>query len=113
ADDASLTRSGVIAGTPLYMSPEQARGEPLDGRSDLFSLGSVLYTMCVGRPPFRAQSAFGVLHRISESVPTAIRELAPETPSWLCEIIGRLHAKDANDRIQSAGEIADLLGRWL
>jgi len=113
ADDASLTRSGVIAGTPQYMSPEQARGEPLDSRSDLFSLGSVLYTMCVGRAPFRAQSAFGVLHRISESVPTAIRELVPETPSWLCEIIGKLHAKDPGDRFQSAGEVADLLGRWL
>jgi len=113
ADDASLTRSGVIAGTPQYMSPEQARGEPLDGCSDLFSLGSVLYTMCVGRPPFRAQTAFGVLHRISESVPTAIRELAPETPSWFCEIIAKLHAKDPRERFQSAGEVGDLLGRWL
>ena len=64
ADDAGLTRSGVIAGTPQYMSPEQARGEPLDGRSDLFSLGSVLYAMCTGRPPFRAETTFGVLQHI-------------------------------------------------
>ncbi|MGA2256638.1 MAG: serine/threonine-protein kinase, partial [Thermoguttaceae bacterium] len=113
ADDASLTRSGVIAGTPQYMSPEQARGEPLDSRSDLFSMGSVLYTMCVGRPPFRAQTAFGVLHRISESIPTAIRQLAPETPAWLCEIIAKLHAKDPRERFQSASEVAGLLGRWL
>ena len=113
ADDASLTRSGVIAGTPLYMSPEQARGEPLDCRSDLFSLGSVLYAMCVGRPPFRAQTAFGVLHRISEADPAAIRLFAPETPEWLCEIIAKLHAKDPGERFQSAGEVADLLGRWL
>jgi eukaryotic-like serine/threonine-protein kinase len=113
ADDASLTHSGVIAGTPQYMSPEQARGEPLDCRSDLFSLGSVLYTMCTGRPPFRAQTAFGVLHRISESAPTTIRELAPETPEWLCEIVAKLHAKDPKNRLQSAVEVADLLGRWL
>ena len=113
ADDASLTRSGVIAGTPQYMSPEQARGEPLDGRSDLFSLGSVLYAACAGRPPFRAQTAVGVLHRISASLPTSLRQIAPETPEWLCEIIAKLHAKAPAERFQSAGEIADLLGRWL
>ena len=113
ADDASLTRSGVIAGTPQYMSPEQARGEPLDGRSDLFSLGSVLYAMCVGRPPFRAETAFGVLQRISEPRPTPIREIMPETPEWLCEIIAKLHAKQPAERFQSAGEVAELLGRWL
>ena len=113
ADDASLTRSGVISGTPQYMSPEQARGEPVDGRSDLFSLGSVLYAMCTGRPPFRADTPYGVLRRISESDPRPIRDLVPEIPEWLCEIVEKLHAKRLDDRFQSASEVAELLGRWL
>src|SRR5262249_35093166 len=64
ADDASISQSGVVAGTPMYMAPEQARGESLDHRADLFSLGSVLYVMCTGRPPFRAESTLAVLKRV-------------------------------------------------
>jgi serine/threonine-protein kinase len=113
ADDASLTRSGVITGTPQFMSPEQARGEPVDARSDLFSLGSVLYAMCTGRPPFRADTAYGVLRRIGETNPRPIQELVPQIPEWLAEIVEKLHAKNPEDRFQSATEVAQLLGRWL
>ena len=65
ADDVRLTQTGVAAGTPLYMSPEQARGEVIDHRSDLFSLGRVLYALLTGLPPFRAPTTMGVLNRIS------------------------------------------------
>jgi serine/threonine protein kinase len=80
-DDASLTTTGTIAGTPQYMSPEQARGEPVDHRTDLFSLGSVLYATCTGRPPFRADSSLGVLRKVSDEPPQPIREQNYETPS--------------------------------
>lgn len=113
ADDASLTHSGVIAGTPQYMSPEQARGEAVDARSDLFSLGSLMYAMCTGHPPFRAETSYAVLRRICDSEPRPIRELAPETPDWLCEFIGRLHAKSVEDRFQSAADVADVLEQCL
>ena len=108
-DDATMTRSGVIAGTPQYMSPEQARGDSIDHRSDLFSLGSVLYTMCTGRPPFRADTTFGILRRITDSQPRPVRENNPDTPTWLCRLIEKLHAKSPSDRIQSADEVAHLL----
>jgi hypothetical protein len=113
ADDASLTQSGAIAGTPLYMSPEQAKGGPLDPRADLFSLGSVLYTMVSGRPPFRAPSPLAVLKRVAEDTPRPIRQIIPEVPQWLCGLIARLHAKDPADRFQSAAEVAALLEEHL
>ena len=108
-DDATMTRSGVIAGTPQYMSPEQARGESIDHRSDLFSLGSVLYMMCAGHSPFRAETTFGILRRITDNQPRPIREINPDVPEWLCAIIEKLHAKEPSERFQSAEEVAQLL----
>jgi serine/threonine-protein kinase len=113
ADDASLTRSGIIPGTPQYMSPEQARGEAADPRSDLFSLGSVLYAMCAGHAPFRAETPLAVLRRICDETPRPIREINPDVPAWLARIIERLHAKVADDRYQSAAELARVLEQCL
>ena len=112
-DDASLTQSGVVAGTPQYMSPEQARGEPADHRADLFSLGSVLYALCTGRAPFRADTTMAVLRRVSDDTPRPIRELNAEIPAWLASIVTKLHAKNPADRYQSATEVMDLLSRCL
>ncbi len=112
-DDASLTQSGIIAGTPQYMAPEQARGEPVDARSDLFSLGAVLYAMACGRPPFRADSAMAVLKRVCDDRQRSIRELNPDIPDWLEAVIDRLLAKDPADRFQTAALVADLLERGL
>jgi len=113
ADDASLTRTGVIAGTPQFMSPEQARGELVDSRSDLFSLASVMYAMCTARPPFRSETSYGTLQRICESQPRPIREVSPEIPLWLAAFVGRLHEKKPDDRFQTAHEVAQLLEQCL
>jgi len=108
-DDASLTQSGAISGTPLYMSPEQAQGLEVDHRSDLFSLGSVLYVMCSGRPPFRAATAVAVLKRVVEEQPRPIREIIPETPQWLLSVIAKLHAKKPQGRFSSIHEVLEAL----
>jgi serine/threonine-protein kinase len=113
AADAGVTQSGVVAGTPHYMAPEQARAEAIDHRADLFSLGSTLYAMCTGHPPFRADSAVAVLRRVSDDRPRPIREINPEIPIWLERLIERLHAKEPADRYASAEEVAGLLGRCL
>ncbi|MCA8989833.1 MAG: protein kinase, partial [Planctomycetaceae bacterium] len=108
-DDASMTQSGTIAGTPMYMSPEQARGATLDHRSDLFSLGSVIYQMTSGRPPFRANNTIAVLKRLCDDDPRPITDIIPGTPAWLCGIIAQLMKKDREERFQSAQEVAQLL----
>jgi formylglycine-generating enzyme required for sulfatase activity len=109
ADDASISQSGIIAGTPMYIAPEQALGHKLDQRADLFSLGSVLYQMVSGRPPFRANSTLAVLKRVAEDTPRGIPEIVPETPQWVCDIIAKLHAKNPDERYQSAREVAEVL----
>ena len=108
-DDAAMTRSGAIVGTPQFMSPEQADGYDVDARSDLFSLGSVLYTLCTGRPPFRAPTSLAVLRLISETSPRPIAQLNPEVPGWLCKLVERLLCKSPAQRFQSAEEVAQLL----
>ena len=112
-DDATLTRTGIIAGTPQYMSPEQANGDAVDHRSDLFSLGGVLYAMCTGRAPFRAESTFGVLNRIREAPPRPIREINADIPDWLERIVQKLLSKSPNDRISHATEVGTLLEQCL
>lgn len=112
-DDASLTHGNVVAGTPQYMAPEQARGEPMDQRADLFSLGSVLYAMCTGRAPFCASGTMAVLKRVCEESPGSIRAANPDIPEWLVAIIAKLQTKDPAGRYQSAAEVADLLEQCL
>ncbi len=110
-DDATMTSSGLIAGTPMYMAPEQARGETLDHRADLFSLGSVFYQMASGRPPFRAANTVAVLKRVCEDTPRPLADVIPGIPGWLETIVFRLLEKDRDDRYQTAQEVADLLAR--
>ncbi len=112
-DDVSLTTSNVIIGTPLYMSPEQANGDVVDLRSDLFSLGSVLYTMVSGRPPFRAAQTMAVLKRIVDDNPRSVRQINPAVGAGLARVIDRLHAKSPKGRYTSAIEVAQALEKCL
>jgi serine/threonine protein kinase len=112
-DDVRITQAGAVYGTPQYMSPEQAQGERVDQRSDLFSLGSVLYAMCTGLPPFGGDTGLAVLRRVCDDTPPPIREVNPDIPAALAEIVNKLMAKNPDARFQSAGEAAELFGRYL
>jgi serine/threonine protein kinase len=112
-DDAALTQNGVLAGTPEYMAPEQARGEKVDHRADLFSLGSVLHAACTGQPPFRGSTTLAVLRQVSEQTAPGVREVNAEIPSWLEALISRLMAMEPSDRFQRAAEVVTLLEGYL
>lgn len=101
-DDASLTRTGIVTGTPHYMSPEQAGGESIDCRSDQFSLGCVIYFMLTGRPPFRASTAMGVLNRICHHAHRPIRDVNNSVPHELSQLVDRLLCKSPGSRFSSA-----------
>lgn len=109
ADDLKLTRTGFVAGTPLYMAPEQARGDETDARSDLWGLGAILYEMTTGQTPFRGNSALEVLHKITEVKHVPVREIEPNAPDWLAEVIDDLLAKKPEDRYQTATDLAEVL----
>ncbi len=112
-DDATLTRTGIVAGTPHYMSPEQAEGEVVDQRSDLFSLGSVIYFMSTGRPPFRAPSPMAVLHRICHETHRPVDEVNADIPVELAEVIEQLLSKKPQDRFPNAKAVAARLDELL
>jgi len=107
-DDAS-THSGAVTGTPQYMSPEKCQGRAADQRSDLFSLGSVLYAMCVGRSPFRSETLMGMLRKVCDATPREVRELNSDIPTWLETLVFRLLEKHPDDRFDSASQVAEIL----
>jgi Protein kinase domain/Protein of unknown function (DUF1583) len=109
ADDSGLTQNGVVAGTPEYMAPEQARGERVDHRADLFSLGSLIYAMTTGQPPFHGGSSLAVLRKVCDEPAAPLRTCNADAPDWLEALVARLLAKDREDRFQSAAEVASLL----
>jgi len=107
ADSISLT--GTLVGTPVYMSPEQARGRPLDGRSDLFSLGCVLYEMLTGHRAFAGDSITGILFRIITEPPRPMRAISENLPPELIAIVERALRKEPEARYSSGDELADAL----
>jgi hypothetical protein len=116
AEDVKLTRTGFVAGSPLYMAPEQARGDEVDHRADLFSLGSVLYEAATGTPAFDGKTPLVVLRRVADETPEPLHRVNADVPEWLSEIVNRLLAKNPADRYQSASEVAEVfaaeLARW-
>jgi serine/threonine-protein kinase len=108
-----LSQPGVVIGTPAYMSPEQARGERTDERSDVYSLGATLYALVCGRPPFDAADVATILDRVQEEEPVPMRRFNPKTPADLETIVMRCLEKHPLRRYASAGAMAEDLTRWL
>ena len=108
-EDVHLTQTGAVVGTVAYMAPEQAMSKALDGRCDLFSLGGVLYRMCTGRLPFEKPDANSMLIALATETPPAVRELNPDVPKPLADLIMKLLAKDPAKRPASAKAVADAL----
>jgi len=109
SEEVHLTQSGAIVGTPSYMAPEQARGEKVDFRADLFSLGVVLYRMTTGQLPFRGDNTMSILTALALDAPKPPREISAEMPPRLAALIERLLAKDRAQRPATAKAVADEL----
>jgi serine/threonine-protein kinase len=112
-DASQLTTARRVVGTPSYMSPEQVRGERVGPRSDLFSLGCVLWFLVVGRSPFHGAHALDVARKVEEQTLPPLTDLNPQAPPELAAIVARLLAKNAADRFASAVEVRDLLQTYL
>ena len=111
-DLAELTSAGAAVGTPAYMAPEQVRGEQVDARADLFSLGCVFYAMLTGRSPFSGRTHVETIHKILNSTPLPLADRESPPPPVLCEVVDKLLQKDPANRIQTAQEVAEVLLRF-
>jgi serine/threonine-protein kinase len=105
----TLTQDAMVVGSAAYMSPEQALGEPADERSDIYSLGCVLYALLVGQPPFRGDSAAAILNQHANVPPRSVRAENPAVPAGLAALVMRMLEKDPTRRPQSAEEVRDQL----
>lgn len=106
-DTSTLTQSGTAVGTPSYMSPEQVMGKKVDKRSDIFSVGCILYEFLTGRRPFEAESITTVIYKIINEEPPALNEVKKGLPAGFEKVIGKALAKDPNDRYQNCNQLAD------
>ena len=111
--DAGLTQDGAVMGTATYFSPEQAKGEGLDLRSDLYSLGVVLYELLVGKPPFTGENALATAYMQVNETPQSIRSQVPTTPAEIEVVVSKCIAKDPSMRYSSAEELRDDLVRFM
>ena len=100
-----MTTTGMVMGTPHYMSPEQVKGQKADARSDIFALGCVFYELLAGHKPFDAESMHGVLYKIMQEEPIPVREAAPGTPEALAHIVEKALAKNPDERFPNAGDL--------
>jgi CHASE2 domain-containing sensor protein len=107
--DTSRTKTGIVLGTPSFMSPEQLEGRPLDGRSDQFALGVSLYQLLCGQLPFRAESMPRLMQKIATEPHASVRLVRPELPECIDAILTRALAKSADDRYAHCGELASAL----
>jgi serine/threonine-protein kinase len=107
----NLTQSGVTMGTPLYMSPEQVEGKPLDSRTDIYSLGVTCYFMLAGRPPFEGATAFEVAMKHARDEPPPLASIRPDLPEALCGVVHKMLAKDPAQRYQTGKELLRDLAR--
>jgi serine/threonine-protein kinase len=107
--DTSRTKTGIVLGTPSFMSPEQLEGRGLDGRSDQFALGVSLYQLLCGQLPFRADSMPRLMQKIATEPHTPIRLVRPDLPEAIDPIINRVLAKSADDRYANCAEFGAIL----
>ena len=109
----TLTKQGMVLGTPLYMSPEQATGRPLDHRTDIYSLGVMFFHMVTGAPPYMSSTAVEIVSQHIKSPVPDPTQLAPDVPPHLAAIIQRMMAKDPNERYPSCAELVQELDAFL